>query len=107
MCIVQLRHDQPQDRAREFRKTDMVLFDRRDQLLDMAKLLRERHSTRSFDDQRPITVAELSRLLDSTPRVLSRSNSKLDLDDGGHAVRPYPSAGGGYELELYLAVGKG
>jgi SagB-type dehydrogenase family enzyme len=72
----------------------------------VAKLLRERHSMRSFDVQRPITVAELSRLLDSTARVLSRSDSKLDLDDGGHAVRPYPSAGGGYELELYLAVDK-
>ncbi len=72
----------------------------------VAKLLRERHSMRSFDDQRPITLAELSRLLDSTARVLSRSNSKLDLDDGGHAVRPYPSAGAGYELELYLAVDK-
>jgi SagB-type dehydrogenase family enzyme len=72
----------------------------------VAKLLRERHSTRSFDDQRPITLAELSRFLDSTARVLSRSNSKLDLDDGGHTVRPYPSAGAGYELELYLAVDK-
>ncbi len=28
----------------------------------------------------------------------------FDLDDGGHAVRPYPSAGAGYEFELYLAV---
>jgi len=72
----------------------------------LAKLLRERHSTRSFDDQRPITLAELSQFLDSTARVLSRSNSKLGLDDGGHAVRPYPSAGAGYELELYLAVDK-
>ncbi|MGP0059450.1 MAG: SagB family peptide dehydrogenase [Beijerinckiaceae bacterium] len=70
-----------------------------------AKLLRERHSTRSFDDQRPITLAELSQFLDSTARVLSRSHSKLDLDDGGHAARPYPSAGASYELELYLAVG--
>jgi SagB-type dehydrogenase family enzyme len=72
----------------------------------VAKLLRERHSTRSFDDQRPITLAELSRLLDSTVRVLSRPNNKLDLDDGGHAVRPYPSAGAGYELEIYLTVDK-
>ena len=70
----------------------------------VAKLLRERHSTRSFDDQRPITLAELSQFLDGTARVLSRSNGKLDLDDGGHAVRPYPSAGAAYELELYLAV---
>jgi SagB-type dehydrogenase family enzyme len=70
----------------------------------VAKLLRERHSTRSFDDQRPITLAELSQFLDGTARVLTRSNTKLDLDDGGHTVRPYPSAGAAYELELYLAV---
>jgi len=70
----------------------------------VAKLLRERHSTRSFDDQRPITLAELSQFLNGTARVLSGSNTNLDLDDGGHAVRPYPSAGASYELELYLAV---
>ncbi len=70
----------------------------------VAKLLRERHSTRSFDDQRPITLTELSRFLDSTARVLSRSKPEFDFDDGGHTVRPYPSAGAGYELELYLAV---
>ncbi len=70
----------------------------------IAKLLRQRHSTRSFDDQRPITLAELSQFLDGTARVLSRSNATLDLDDGGHTVRPYPSAGAAYELELYLAV---
>ena len=70
----------------------------------IAKALRKRHSTRSFDDQRPITLAELSQFLDGTARVLSRSNTNLDLDDGGHTVRPYPSAGAAYELELYLAV---
>jgi SagB-type dehydrogenase family enzyme len=70
----------------------------------VAKLLRGRDSTRSFDDQRPITLAELSRFLDSTARVLSTSNSNFD--DGGHTVRPYPSAGAAYELELYLAVDK-
>jgi SagB-type dehydrogenase family enzyme len=69
----------------------------------IAKLLRERHSTRNFDDQRPITLAELSQFLDGTARVLLRSNMKLDLDDD-HTVRPYPSAGAAYELELYLAV---
>ena len=70
----------------------------------IAKLLRERHSTRSFDDQRPITLPELSRFLDNTVRVLSRSDSKPEFDDGGLTVRPYPSAGASYELELYLAV---
>ena len=75
-----------------------------------ARLLRERHSTRSFDDQRPITLAELSRFLDSTARVQSRSKTPLDPGGGGpmltYTVRPYPSAGGSYELELYLAVDK-
>ena len=75
-----------------------------------AKLLRERHSTRSFDDQRPITLAELSRFLDSTARVQSKWRSRLDLGDRGpvvaYAVRPYPSGGGSYGLELYLAVDK-
>ena len=70
----------------------------------VAELLRKRHSTRSFDDHRPITLAELSLFLDGTARVLSRSNTILDLDEGGHTVRPYPSAGAAYELELYLAV---
>jgi SagB-type dehydrogenase family enzyme len=74
-----------------------------------AKLLRQRHSTRSFDDQRPITLAELSRFLDSTARVLSTWSGR-DLGDAGpvvpHTVRPYPSAGASYELELYLAVDK-
>ena len=72
----------------------------------VTKLLRERHSTRSFDDRRPITLAELSRLLDSTARVVSRSKSRVD--GGGpvveYAARPYPAGGGAYELELYLAV---
>src|SRR6202044_1526713 len=70
----------------------------------VAKLLRERHSTRSFDDQRPITLAELAQFLDGTARVLARSDAKPDLDEGGHAARPYPSAGAAYGLELYLGV---
>ena len=62
-----------------------------------ATLLRERHSTRSFDDQRPITLAELARFLDSTARVHSRMQNRLDLGDAGpvttYALRPYPSGG--------------
>jgi SagB-type dehydrogenase family enzyme len=66
-----------------------------------AKLLRERHSTRSFDDRQPITLAELSQFLDGTARIQSRPSG-----GGGpvETVRPYPSAGASYELELYLAV---
>src|SRR6202042_1732829 len=62
----------------------------------VAKLLRERHSTRNFDDQRPITLAELARFLDTTARVLSEW--KTDADAGGgpevtYSSRPYPAAG--------------
>jgi SagB-type dehydrogenase family enzyme len=73
-----------------------------------AKLLRARHSTRSFDDRRPITLAELARFLDATARVVSRWDSKADFGDAAptveYAARPYPSAGASYELELYPAV---
>jgi SagB-type dehydrogenase family enzyme len=75
-----------------------------------ATLLRQRHSMRGFDDQRPITLAELARFLDGTARVQSRMRNRLELGDGGpvitYALRPYPSAGAAYELELYLAVNK-
>jgi SagB-type dehydrogenase family enzyme len=73
-----------------------------------AKRLRERHSTRDFDSQRPITLAELARFLDSTARVQSELKTTLDHGSGGpelsYTVRPYPSGGASYELELYLAV---
>ena len=74
----------------------------------VATLLRERHSTRDFDDRQPITLAELSQFLDSTARVQSKWKSRIDLDDGGpviaYTARPYPSGGSAYELELYLTV---
>jgi SagB-type dehydrogenase family enzyme len=73
-----------------------------------ARLMRERHSTRVFDEGRPIALAELARLLDAAARVHSRWKSASDLGSGGpvvaYAARPYPSAGAAYELELYLTV---
>jgi SagB-type dehydrogenase family enzyme len=81
-----------------------------DEISTVASLLRERHSTRVFDDQRPITLAELSRFLEGTTRVQSQGKSSLDLGEDSPAVeyasRPYPSGGGSWELELYLAVDK-
>jgi SagB-type dehydrogenase family enzyme len=75
-----------------------------------AKLLRERHSTRDFDEQRPISLTELSRFLDTTARVRSSWSTLGDFGDGGptltYTSRPYPSGGSSYELELYLAVEK-
>jgi SagB-type dehydrogenase family enzyme len=73
-----------------------------------AKLLGERHSTRDFDDQRPITLAELAQFLESTARVQSKWTGKLDFGgdspDIAYTTRPYPAAGSAYELELYLNV---
>ena len=81
-----------------------------DEISTVASLLRERHSTRVFDDQRPITLAELSRFLESTTCVQSQGKNSLDLGEDSPAVeyasRPYPSGGGSWELELYLAVDK-
>lgn len=81
-------------------------------LTPFAKLLRERHSTRDFDEQTPIKLAELARLLEHAARVQFKWTSPLDLGDGSvgpeieYTRRPYPSAGSAYELELYLAVGQ-
>jgi SagB-type dehydrogenase family enzyme len=75
----------------------------------MATILRERHSTRSFDERRPITLAELSRFLDGAARIQSRDRLNYDDDEEPAieiAARPYPSGGASYELELYLAVDK-
>jgi SagB-type dehydrogenase family enzyme len=74
-----------------------------------AKILRERHSTRDFDNRQPITLAELARFLDGAARVQSEFKAPLDYGGGGgpeltYTVRPYPSGGASYELELYLAV---
>jgi SagB-type dehydrogenase family enzyme len=73
-----------------------------------AKLLRERHSTRDFDDRQPITLAELSQFLDNAARVQSKWKSRLDFGEGSpevaYTTRPYPSAGSSYELEFYLTV---
>jgi SagB-type dehydrogenase family enzyme len=72
-----------------------------------ARLLRERHSIRDFDDAHPITLAELAQFLDTTARVLSEWNGDPHLGGGPeltYSTRPYPSAGSAYELELYLAV---
>ena len=74
----------------------------------IANLLRERHSVRDFDDEHPVTLAELAQFLHVTARVLSEWKTGPYFDGGPevtYSTRPYPSAGSAYELELYLAVG--
>ena len=77
-----------------------------------VKLFKERRSTRDFDDRAPITLTELSQFLDSAARISETVETPFDPQSdpagGGptltHTVRPYPSGGASYELELYLAV---
>jgi len=77
-----------------------------------ARLFKKRRSTRDFDDRAPITLAELSQFLDSAARIYATVETPVDPQSdpaaGGptltHTVRPYPSGGASYELELYLAV---
>jgi SagB-type dehydrogenase family enzyme len=89
-------------------KIDLCAFldTRAEALPQFAKLLRERHSTRSFDDGQPITLAELSRFLDGAARILPQPRGAVISSDADPVenARPYPSAGGSWELELYLTV---
>ncbi len=65
----------------------------------IAKDFRASRSTRSYDGQKPITLAQLSQYLDGAARGLPRErNGTVDY------IRPYPSAGASSELELYLSV---
>ncbi|MBR0797611.1 SagB family peptide dehydrogenase [Bradyrhizobium jicamae] len=72
------------------------------------QLLDRRHSTREFDDRKPVTLAELSTLLNNVARIRSKWSSPLEFTDDGpeieYSSRPYPAAGSAYELELYLAI---
>ena len=61
-------------------------------LAGRASLLRERHSTRDFDDGNPITLAELSRFLDGAARMQSKWKSALDLGDGSSRDRLHLAA---------------
>ncbi len=74
----------------------------------VATVLRRRHSTRSFDAQHPITLAELARFLDGAARVLATVKDTAGPAEGippdTHTARPYPSAGASHELELYITV---
>ncbi|MGY2905869.1 SagB-type dehydrogenase family enzyme [Bradyrhizobium sp. URHC0002] len=89
------------------KKIDLRKLPTSDPISPFAKLLRERHSVRDFDDEHPITLAELARFLDTTARVLSEWKSDANfvgIPEITYSTRPYPAAGSAYELELYLAV---
>jgi SagB-type dehydrogenase family enzyme len=84
----------------------------RDAASPLTALLQARQSVRDYDDNKPITLAELARLLEQAARVREKWSTPLDLGDGpagpelDYTARPYPSAGSSYELELYLTVNR-
>ncbi len=89
------------------KKISLRKFSDAQALSPFANLLRERHSIRSYEQSRPLTISELARFLDSTARVHARFKARLDGEHGPvltYAARAYPSAGAAWELELYLAI---
>jgi SagB-type dehydrogenase family enzyme len=76
-------------------------------LSPVATVLRQRRSIRNFDGEQPILLDELARFLDGTAHILSEKTTPFEFGEfppSTYTVRPYPSAGGCYELELYIAV---
>jgi SagB-type dehydrogenase family enzyme len=75
-----------------------------------ADLVSKRHSTRDFDDARPIALGDLARFLGAAARIKSKWKSRIDFDEKSpevdYTTRPYPSGGSAYELELYLTVAR-
>src|SRR5258708_18513827 len=90
------------------KKIDLRKITRSPPLSRTAKMLRQRHSTRSFDDRRPITLSDVARFLDGAARAQSRFESRLGEGRPAptYAVHHYSSGGGIYHLEPYLAVDK-
>lgn len=67
----------------------------------LTAVVEDRVSTRTFDDARPVTVEQLAELLYRA----ARTRRTQPVGPGEELLsRPYPSAGGVYELELYPVV---
>jgi SagB-type dehydrogenase family enzyme len=69
--------------------------------LPFTRVLEERRSRRAFGEP-PISLDQLGELLYRAARVTGTS----DAGEYEVAYRVYPGGGGGYELEIYLAVGR-
>jgi SagB-type dehydrogenase family enzyme len=66
----------------------------------LTAVLEDRASTRTHDDGRPITAAQLGEMLYRCSRV----RRSFTADGVEHLGLPYPSGGSVYELELYPVV---
>jgi SagB-type dehydrogenase family enzyme len=80
-------------------KPDMAAVERGD--APFTRVLEGRRSSRR-QGERPITLAQLSEFLYRVARV--RGMKTVDGEE--YSERVYPSAGGAYELEFYLAINR-
>nr|WP_198428562.1 SagB family peptide dehydrogenase [Nocardia bovistercoris] len=67
----------------------------------LTAVIEDRISTRAFDDNAPMTVAQLGELLYRTARS---KGVRSEVDGEELVAKPYPSGGSVYELELYPVV---
>jgi oxazoline/thiazoline dehydrogenase len=74
-----------------------------DQDMPFTRVLEERRSIRSHD-ARPLHVDRIAEFLYRSARVRAIHDCSETVPYS-HSSRPYPGAGGCYELEVYLAVG--
>ncbi|MCP2729483.1 PatA/PatG family cyanobactin maturation protease [Limnofasciculus baicalensis] len=84
----------------------------------LTEAIETRKSVREYDDNHPITIEQLGELLYRTARVKELLSVEewfgknwreiigfeADIDFGELSRRPYPGAGGMYELEIYPMV---
>jgi SagB-type dehydrogenase family enzyme len=85
------------DREKVVSDADLAAIVARDPPLQ--QVIEERRSIRRHDDASPVTLAELGELLYRAARVRCGRTDTVDTAD-----RPYPTAGGAGELELYPIV---
>lgn len=66
----------------------------------LSTVLEHRHTRRAYDDDSPVTLAQLGEFLHRSAGVRHSVNG----DGTVYESRPYPSGGAAYELELYPVV---
>jgi SagB-type dehydrogenase family enzyme len=70
----------------------------------LPAILSRRRSIRAFDDESPITLDRLGALLGHSARVVRIVRAGEGSAEYEFTVRPYPSAGALYPLELYAVI---
>ncbi|MBD2504677.1 PatA/PatG family cyanobactin maturation protease [Anabaena azotica] len=75
----------------------------------LTEAIEMRQSVREYDETHPITLEQLSELLYRSARIkdtytLDEKFDEVEFNLGELSLRPYPSGGGMYELEIYPIV---